>query len=119
MQNSCWYSILPNPNAQLYTNSNCVNFVDETDLDFSLDEALAIATDTKAYPEFPEMMHWYDSKRLYTYLDRNPSFKNSHNTLILFYNTMQSTAIAQEHAAEQKLRDRSIILYKIIRQFGN
>ena len=104
-QDNCQYDISPNPGATVYLNGNCVNYVSNDELDFSLDEALAIATNTKIYPEFPEIMHWYDSKKLFSFLDQNPNFKNSHPTLIAFYNAMQSSAIAQEHEAEQKLRD--------------
>ncbi|MBK7041668.1 MAG: T9SS type A sorting domain-containing protein [Bacteroidetes bacterium] len=95
----CNYPIIPNPGATPFT--ACANLIVANNTNtISLDEALAIANNTKVYAEFPELGHWYDSKWLYNYLNKNEDFKNSHADLISFYNTMSNNAIAQEQVAE-------------------
>lgn len=105
--NTCVYQITANPGATVFNNiAECGGLqIMADDVEIRIDEALAIATDTKVYAEFPALGHWYDSKRLYDYLTRNPSIKNQYSTLISFYDAMTNDAIAQERLADLKLRD--------------
>lgn len=108
LANDCAYQINPNPGAALFNiNAACptLQIIAGTSTSISLSDAIAIATNTKQYIEFPVLAHWYDSKTLYEYLDHNPSIKNSNDTLLDFYNTMSSEAIAQEKNADQKLKE--------------
>jgi Secretion system C-terminal sorting domain len=101
--NACNYIIQSNPgvNKPICLTSLPTASNDEV---ISLSEALAIATDTKVYSEFPIIMHWYDSKRLFNYLVNHIAFKNSHATLLNFYNNTLNDAIAQERLADLRLQ---------------
>lgn len=104
VQNDCRYGIILNPFATVFNQLDCASLLmSQTPRDFTLEEALAIASDTKVYPEFQEIMHWYDSKNLYRYLQLNTDFKNQHTILINFFTEMSNNAIMQEQEADQKL----------------
>jgi hypothetical protein len=108
--NTCPYQIAPNFGASIFnadpSGPDCGGLqIVANDIDIRIDEALSIATDTKVYTEFPALGHWYDSKRLYDYLTRNPTIKNQYSVLLAFYNNMTNNAIAQERLADLKLRE--------------
>lgn len=103
----CPYLVAGNAGSyNVFNSSSCVNLIAPTNgEEISLDEALAIATNTKEYAEYPELMHWYDSRRLYEYLSVHAAFRNSNAVLLNFYTTASNAAIAQEREADIRLRD--------------
>ncbi|MBK7763794.1 MAG: hypothetical protein IPI46_10560 [Bacteroidetes bacterium] len=105
--NDCAYVIQSNPGATIFNTTSECDLLQITNDggDIHIDEALAIATDTKVYVEFPALAHWYDSKRLYEYLTYNMSLLNSYSVLQTFYDNITNDAIAQEQQADEMLRD--------------
>lgn len=107
LANDCRYQIQNNPSATLFDIVNdCGGLqIVANDGEIRIDEALAIATDTKLYVEFPVLAHWYDSKRLYDYLTHNPSMMDTYPDLYTFYNAMTNSAIAQETNTDTKMNE--------------
>ncbi len=103
--NDCKYDILDNTGATYFTGCPSLIQANPGDESIRLDEALAIATDTKEYAEYPVLGHWYDSKRLFNQLSKDAIFRNSHPTLLSFYNSTYNSAIAQEHIADARLQE--------------
>jgi hypothetical protein len=110
--NDCAYLIQANIGATVFNNnplgSDCGALQITAPWDgneIPLDEAFAIATNTKVYLEFPVLAHWYDSKRLYEYLTSTPSLLNEYPQLDSFYTVMTNNAIAQIEATDQQIRN--------------
>jgi Secretion system C-terminal sorting domain len=70
-----------------------------------LEEALQIASHTKHYAEYEYIARWMDEKALFDILKEDVTFRNSHASLIAFYNAMQSNAIAQIRLADVIMRE--------------
>jgi hypothetical protein len=110
--NDCWYLIQNNPGAIVFNNSpngtDCGLLQITTPWDgneIPIEEAFAIATNTKVYVEFPTLAHWYDCKRLYDYLTGNPGLLNDYPQLDSFFTVMTNDAIAQIEATDQHLHN--------------
>jgi hypothetical protein len=68
-----------------------------------LPNAIAIATNTKMYSAFPEISQWIDMRMLYKILESDSVFRNSNDTLLNFYDSLQNVDIANIENAESSM----------------
>ncbi|MBK7762511.1 MAG: T9SS type A sorting domain-containing protein [Bacteroidetes bacterium] len=102
---NCRYDVQDNTgNATVFDCPYIFNSLTNTE-PIPLDEAIAIATDTKEYAAFAEVAHWLDSRRLYTQLCEDSIFRNSDIILLNFYTSMQAEVIHEVNEADRRLRD--------------
>jgi hypothetical protein len=105
--NTCAYLVQDNPGATVYTCPVNINFQQPFNVNssghFALAEAISIATQTKSYSEFPEIAYWMDARKLYHDLDNSASYRNSNDTLLAFYDSLNTAVIEHIEATETNI----------------
>jgi len=105
--NDCRYLVQDNTGATVYTCPINFNFqqpfIVNSSGHFALAEAISIATQTKSYSEFPEIAYWMDARKLYHDLDNSASYRNSNDTLLAFYDSLNTAVIEHIEATETNI----------------
>ncbi len=102
--NTCPYNVQDNTGATIYTCPINFNFQQPFNTTssghFPHAEAISIATHTKTYSEYPEIAYWMDERKLYRDLDASYIYRNSNDTLLAFYDSLNTAVIEHIEATE-------------------
>jgi hypothetical protein len=101
--NDCKYDVSDNSGADIYECPVIYNFQQTNSSNFGQAEAIQIATNTKSYSEYPEIAHWMDAMKLYEQLKADTSFRNSNDTLLNFYDSLDTEIISQINSTNDRL----------------
>ncbi|MBK8330492.1 MAG: hypothetical protein IPL09_13750 [Bacteroidetes bacterium] len=105
--NPCPYLLYSNNGATVY-NCPLIAYITPGSASssvFSLSEALQIATNTKTYIEYYEVARWMDVRKLYKQLESDTTFRNSSDTLVTFYDSLQNEIIEVIESTENGLNE--------------